>query len=101
MPVWAGYKTTAAALQYLEAVQETGTDDADTVVEHLRGKQIDDVFLRNGKIRAEDNRVIHDAYLARVKEPDQVEEPWDYEEIITTIPADAAFAPVEDTACQM
>ena len=56
-------------MQYLEAVQAAGTDDADAVVKELEGKKIDDVFLRNGKIRAEDHRVVHDAYLAQVKPP--------------------------------
>ena len=40
-----------------------------TVVGELEGKEVDDVFLRNGEIRAEDHRVIHDAYLAKVKDP--------------------------------
>ena len=100
-PSFAHAANYSAALQYLEAVQETGTDDADTVVENLQGKEVEDVFLRNGKIRAEDNHVIHDVYLAQVKEPEEVEEPWDYEDIVTTIPAEEAFAPVEDTTCQM
>ena len=39
-------------MQYLEAVQAAGTDDADAVVKQLEGKKINDVFLRNGKIRA-------------------------------------------------
>jgi branched-chain amino acid transport system substrate-binding protein len=91
----------SAALQYLEAVQAAGTDDADTVVEELEGKKVDDVFLRNGEIRAEDHRVVHDVYLARVKDPADVEEEWDYEEIVTTIPAEEAFQPVEDSGCSM
>ena len=64
----------SAALQYLEAVQAAGTDDADKVAAELEGKKVDDVFLRNGEIRAEDHRVIHDAYLAKVKEPSEVSE---------------------------
>ncbi|MBA0126451.1 ABC transporter substrate-binding protein [Haloechinothrix sp. YIM 98757] len=91
----------SAALQYLEAVERAGTDDSDAVVAELEGYEFDDVFARNGKIRAEDHRVVHDAYLARVKEPDEVSEEWDYEEIVSTIPADEAFAPVEDTECEM
>ena len=91
----------SAALQYLEAVQATGTDDADAVVEEFEGKKIDDVFLRNGEIRAEDHRVIHDAYLAKVKDPEDVTEEWDYEEIVTTIPAAEAFQPVEESGCTM
>jgi branched-chain amino acid transport system substrate-binding protein len=91
----------SAALQYLEAVQAAETDDADDVVGQLEGKKVDDVFLRNGEIRAEDHRVIHDAYLARVKDPADVEEEWDYEEIVTTIPAEQAFRPAEESGCSM
>ena len=92
----------SAATQYLEAVQGAGTDDADAVVaEELDGKKFDDVFARNGEIRAEDHRVIHDAYLVKVKDADQVEEDWDFAEIVATIPADEAFQPVEDSGCSM
>jgi branched-chain amino acid transport system substrate-binding protein len=91
----------SAALQYLEAVQEAGTDDADAVVGKLEGKKINDVFLRNGEVRAKDHSVIHDAYLARVKEPAEVKEDWDYEEIVTTIPAAKAFPPAEASNCSM
>ena len=90
----------SAALQYLEAIQEAGTDAADAVVAKLEGKKINDVFLRNGEIRAADHRVLHDSYLAKVKTKDQVKEDWDYEEILATIPAAEAFGPVS-TACKM
>ena len=87
----------SAALQYLEAIQRAGTDNADDVVAELEGAEVEDVFLRNGKVRAEDHRVVHDVYLAEVKTADAVEEDWDYEEILATIPADEAFRPVEDS----
>jgi branched-chain amino acid transport system substrate-binding protein len=91
----------SAALQYLEAVQSAGTDKADAVVRKLEGKKINDVFLRNGEIRAKDHLVVHDAYLARVKKPSQVKEDWDYEDIVQTIPAAKAFPPVGQFGCSM
>jgi branched-chain amino acid transport system substrate-binding protein len=100
-PSFAHAANYSAALQYLEAVQRAGTDDADAVVKQLDGKKIDDVFLRNGEIRAKDHRVIHDVYLAKVKSPDQVKEPWDYEQITATIPAAEAFKPVSESTCTM
>lgn len=100
-PSFAHAANYSAALQYLEAVQEAGTDDADAIVDELEGKEIDDVFLRNGQVRAEDHRVIHDVYLAEVKSPEDVEEEWDYEEIVQTVPAEDAFRPVEDSGCSM
>ncbi|MFD0974043.1 ABC transporter substrate-binding protein [Plantactinospora endophytica] len=92
-PTFAHAANYSAALQYLEAVQATGSDDADAVVGELEGKEIEDVFLRNGRIRAEDHRVVHDAYLAQVKPPVEVTEPWDYVKILKTIPAEEAFRP--------
>ena len=90
----------SAAFQYLEAVQRAGTDNADAVVKELEGKKLNDVFLRNGTVRAADHRVLHDAYLAKVKTKDQVIEDWDYEKILTTIPAEKAFGPVS-ADCKM
>jgi branched-chain amino acid transport system substrate-binding protein len=100
-PSFAHAANYSAATQYLEAVQAAGTDDADKVVAELEGKKVNDVFLRNGEIRAGDHRAIHDAYLAKVKEPSEVSEDWDYEEIVSTIPADEAFMPVEESGCSM
>jgi len=88
----------SAATQYLEAVQRAGTDDADKVVTALEGHKFNDVFARNGEFRAADHRMVHDAYLARVKTKAEVKEPWDYEEIVDTIPASEAFRPAEASA---
>lgn len=92
-PTFAHAANYSAALNYLEAVQAAGTDDADAVVKNLEGKKINDVFLRNGTVRAADHLVTHDAYLAQVKPSSQVTEPWDYETILKTVPADQAFNP--------
>ena len=91
----------SAAMNYLEAVQAAGTDASDDVVKNLEGKEINDFFLRNGKIRAEDHRVIHDVYLAEVKPKSDVKEDYDYEKIVTTIPADKAFKPLAESTCKL
>ncbi|GIH06326.1 ABC transporter permease [Rhizocola hellebori] len=96
-PTFAHAANYSAALQYLEAVQANGTDDADTIVKYLEGRTVEDVFLRSGKIRAEDHRVVHDAYLAKVRSSKEVKEPWDYVDVLKTIPAADAFrAPSAD-----
>jgi branched-chain amino acid transport system substrate-binding protein len=92
-PTFAHAGNYSAAMNYLEAVQAAGTDNADAVTKQLDGKKINDIFLRNGQIRS-DHRVVHDVYLAKVKTKDQVTEPWDYEKIVQTIPAADAFEPV-------
>jgi branched-chain amino acid transport system substrate-binding protein len=98
-PTFAHAGNYSAALNYLEAVQAAGTDDADAVRKQLDRKKINDIFLRNGEVRS-DHRVVHDVYLAKVKSKDQVSEPWDYEKIVQTIPAADAFEPVS-AACKM
>ncbi|MGN9767152.1 ABC transporter substrate-binding protein [Micromonospora sp. SD12] len=99
-PSFAHAANYSAATQYLEAAQTAGTDDADAIVKELEGKEVDDVFLRNGRFRAEDHRVVHDAYLAQVKPQSEVSEPWDYVKVLKTIPAAEAFrAPSAD--CKM
>jgi len=90
-PSFAHAANYSAALNYLESVQSAGTDNADEVVKQLEGKKINDVFLRNGEVRAADHNVTHDVYLAKVKTKDQVKEEWDYEEIVKTIPAAEAY----------
>jgi branched-chain amino acid transport system substrate-binding protein len=91
----------SAAWQYLEAVRRAGTDDADKVVAALEGYRFSDFFIRNGLIRKEDHNVIHDAYLAQVKAPSEVKEPWDYVKILTRIPASEAFQPLSEVHCNM
>jgi branched-chain amino acid transport system substrate-binding protein len=90
----------SAATQYLEAVQEAGTDNADEIVKKLEGKKVNDLFLRNGEIRKADHKVIKDSYLAKVKTKDQVKEEWDLEDIVTTIPAAQAYGEPQ-ASCKM
>jgi branched-chain amino acid transport system substrate-binding protein len=91
----------SATWQYLEAVRRAGTDDADSVVKALEGYKFSDFFIRNGEIRARDHLVVHDAYLARVKSPGEVKEPWDYVQMVSKIPARDAFIPLSQTTCKM
>ncbi|GAA2414169.1 ABC transporter substrate-binding protein [Actinomadura vinacea] len=91
----------SAALQYLEAVQRGGTDASDDVVKQLEGRKVEDVFARNGTIRAQDHLLLHDSYLAQVKPSSEVKEPWDYQRILKTIPAAEAFQPQPDAACKL
>ncbi|HEY8721421.1 ABC transporter substrate-binding protein [Pengzhenrongella sp.] len=97
-PSFAHAANYSAAMQYLEAVQRAGTDDSDKVVGALEGHKVNDVFLRNGEFRASDHQVVHDAYLAKVKDKADVKRDWDYEKITATIPAAEAFRPAKAAA---
>jgi branched-chain amino acid transport system substrate-binding protein len=90
----------SAATQYLEGVQRSGTDASDDVIKQLEGLKFNDVFAKNGTIRAQDHLLLHDVSLAQVKPASEVKEPWDYEKILKTIPADQAFQPASP-ACKM
>jgi branched-chain amino acid transport system substrate-binding protein len=90
----------SAATQYLEAVHRAESDGGDAVVEELEGHEFDDFFARNATIREEDHLVTHDAYLAQVKEPSEVEEEFDFTKMISKIDAADAFQE-PDPACNM
>jgi branched-chain amino acid transport system substrate-binding protein len=81
--------------------QSAGTDKSDAVVKQLEGAKINDMFARNGTIRAQDHLLLHDAYLGQVKPSSEVKEPWDYVRILKTIPASEAFQPQPDPACKL
>jgi branched-chain amino acid transport system substrate-binding protein len=90
----------SAVRAYLEAVARKNSDDGREVVEEMRRAEIDDPLFAHVKVRP-DGRTIHDMYLARVKTPAQSNRPWDYYEILSTIPADEAFKPLSEGNCPM
>lgn len=88
----------SAALHYLKAVQAAGTDETNAVLKAMTTMPVDDMFTRNGTIR-EDGRMVHDMYVARVKKTVASKYPWDYYEVIATIPAEEAFQPLSKSTC--
>ena len=90
----------SATLSYLKAVQAAGTDNPDAVMAELKKLKINDVFAKNGYIRA-DGRMVHDMYLMQVKKPAESKYPWDYYNIKAVIPADQAFQPLAQSRCPM
>jgi branched-chain amino acid transport system substrate-binding protein len=87
----------SAAMQYLEAVQRAGTDDAAAVRKQLDGHEFEDFFARDAEFRADDHRVTHDSYLVKVKAEDQVKEDYDFTELVKKIPADESFRTAADS----
>jgi branched-chain amino acid transport system substrate-binding protein len=45
--------------------------------------------------------MVHDMYLAEVKKPSESKGPWDFYNIIETIPGDQAFRPLSESACPL
>jgi branched-chain amino acid transport system substrate-binding protein len=90
----------SAVSTYLKAVKAAGTDDADAVMAQLRTAKINDMFTKNGVIRA-DGRMVHDMYLMQVKAPGESKEPWDYFRLAQTIPGDEAFTKLANSRCPL
>jgi branched-chain amino acid transport system substrate-binding protein len=90
----------SSVMHYLKAVQEAGTDEGKVVAAKMKELPIKDMFARNGKVR-EDGRMVHDMYLARVKTPAESKKPWDYYEIVRTIPGDQAYLPLDRSPCPL
>ena len=90
----------SAVMHYLRAVKATGTDDTAKVMAQMKKTPVNDFFATNGKIR-EDGRMVHDMYLMKVKAPDQSKAPWDYYEVVQTIPAAQAFQPLSASRCPL
>jgi branched-chain amino acid transport system substrate-binding protein len=90
----------SAVMNYLKAVQAAKTDQADAVMKQLKSTPINDMFARNGHIRA-DGRMVHDMYLVQVKAPADVKDKWDYYTVKETIPGDEAFQPLATSKCRL
>ena len=90
----------SSALQYLKAVKEAGTDDADKVLAQIRKSKLNDMFVKDGTVRP-DGRMVHDMYLMQVKKPAESKYPWDYYKLLQTIPGDQAFLSKSESKCAL
>jgi branched-chain amino acid transport system substrate-binding protein len=66
----------------------------------MKSMPTSDPLFGEGEVRI-DGRKIHDMYLFRVKTPDASEGEWDYYDLVSTIPAERAFRPLEDGGCEL
>jgi branched-chain amino acid transport system substrate-binding protein len=92
--------TYSAVLNYIRAVQRSGSRDAKTVVAAMRDMPLDDMFARHAKLRV-DGRMVHDMYLFKVKTPAESRGPWDYYKVESVIPGHEAFRPLADGNCPL
>lgn len=93
----AGY---SATLQYLNAVKAVDSDDADKVLQQMKKTKINDMYIKNGYIRA-DGRTMYDMYLMQVKTPAESKYPWDYVKIVQTVPSEEAFTTKAESKCAL
>lgn len=101
MPTWVMMGNYSAVMQYLDAVARAKTDDADAVVKQLEGYHFEDVFARHAYIRAQDHLLIHDMYVAKIKPASEVKEPYDFLQILKTVPGDQSYRPLSAVTCHL
>jgi branched-chain amino acid transport system substrate-binding protein len=88
----------SAVSHYLKAVKAAGTDDTAAVMKQMQDTPVNDMFAKNGKIRA-DGRHVHDMYLFQVKTPAESKAPWDYYKLKGTVKGEDAFQSLEKSGC--
>lgn len=100
MPTMGDAGDYSSTLHYLNAVKAAGTDDTAAVMAKMKAMPINDMFAKNGKIRA-DGRMVHDMYVYQVKKPSESKYPWDYYKFQSVIPAEQAFRPINEGGCSL
>lgn len=99
MPSMAHAGVYSSVLNYLKAVDKTGSDDAATVMKQLKSVDIDDGLFK-GRVRA-DGKFAHDMLLLEVKKPAESTESWDYYHVRGVIAADDAAMPLVQSKCKL
>ena len=82
-----------------DTVKAAGTDDGPAVANKMRELPINDMTVQNGSILP-NGRVLQDMYLVRVKAPSASTKPWDYYEVLSTIPGKDVFLSYAESGCQ-
>jgi len=83
----------SATLTYLKAVKAAGSTDSDKVMAQLKRTRINDMFAKDGYIRA-DGVMVHEMYVMQVKTPQESKYPWDYYKVVKRMPGEEAFGPI-------
>lgn len=100
-PNWMNAATYSAVTQYLKAVERAGSKDAPAVIKALEGHKFNDLLANPGYIRPEDHMQVGKAYILRAKKPEEIKEPWDYFEIVGSIPPEEAYQDPKEGGCKM
>ncbi len=85
---------------YLKGVKESGTDDGDAIMKWMKGNKINDFFTQGGYIR-DDGRMVYNMYLMQVKTPEQSKGPWDYYNVIATLPGEEIYTKPSESTCKL
>ena len=87
-------------MKAVDAMDKAQARDGAAVVERMKRMPTDDPLFGHGSIR-QDGRTIHDMYLFRVKTPAESKSPYDLYNLVTTIPGEQAFRPMQAGGCPL
>ncbi len=90
----------SATMQYLKAVKTVKSTDPGLVMAELKNSKINDMFTKNGYIRA-DGLMVHTTYVMQVKTPAESKYPWDYYKVIKVMSGEEADGSQPDPSCAL
>ena len=90
----------SATMQYLKAVKAVNSTDADLVMAELKKVKINDMFTKNGYVRA-DGLMVHTMYVMQVKTPAESKYPWDYYKVVKVMSGEEAYGAQSDPSCPL
>jgi branched-chain amino acid transport system substrate-binding protein len=90
--------TYSAVLNWLKAVQATGSKDPKTVIAYMRTQTFKDGFTNSGTLRP-DGRMVHDVFLVQIRTAADSKSDLDVLKVVTVIPGGEAFRPIDQSEC--
>lgn len=100
MPTMTHAGVYSSVSHYLKAVKASASTESQVVLAKMREMPVDDFFSKGGKIR-KDGRMVHDMLLVKVKTPSESKYPWDYYNVVATIPGNEAFRSIQESECSL
>ena len=90
----------SSVLAYLRAAKLADSTEGERVMEAMRRAPIEDPLFGTVTVRP-DGRAVHAMYVFRVKTPSESKSRWDLYSLVSTIPADVAFRPLDQGGCKL
>lgn len=90
----------SAMTHYLKSVQAAGSDAGPAVMAKMKATPVNDFSMKNARIR-EDGQLMRPSYSITVKTPAESKGKFDYYKVGAEIPADQAYRPLSESACEM
>jgi branched-chain amino acid transport system substrate-binding protein len=94
----------SGAYWYLKAAAGVGVakakSDGRAVIEYMKTMKIDDPILGRCVVRP-DGRCVHEMLLMKMKKPSESNGPLDLASIVSVVPAERAFRPMQGGGCPM